>query len=230
MSQLVVENVVKEFPTRGEPLVILRGVSFQLAAGENLAVLGPSGSGKSTLLHVIGTLDAPTSGKVFLGGENPFDLAEPALARFRNKNIGFIFQEHHLLPQLTVLENVLVPALANGRPDKLMVERAHDLLERVGLAERLDHRPAELSGGERQRVAVARALLLKPALLLGDEPTGSLDRTNALAVGRLLLELQLQEKNMLIVVTHSREIGDLLERKMEIDDGRLKGGRMKDER
>ena len=221
MSNLVVENVVKEFPTRDEPLVILRGVSLQLAAGENLAILGPSGSGKSTLLHVIGTLDAPTSGKIMLGGENPFDLAEPALARFRNKNIGFIFQEHHLLPQLTVLENVLVPALADGRPDKTQVERAHELLDRVGLAERLDHRPAELSGGERQRVAVARALLLKPALLLGDEPTGSLDRTNALAVGKLLLELQQQEKNMLIVVTHSGEIGELLQRRMEIDDGEL---------
>lgn len=222
MSNLIVDNVIKEYPTRGEPLVILRGVSLQLSAGENLAILGPSGSGKSTLLHVIGTLDPPTSGQVTLAGQNPYLLTEPQLAHFRNRNIGFIFQEHHLLPQLTVLENVLVPALAEGRPGKPLVERAHELLGRVGLADRLDHRPAELSGGERQRVAVARALLLKPALLLADEPTGSLDRTNALAVGKLLLELQQQEQTMLIVVTHSAEIGSLLQRSQEIDDGRLK--------
>lgn len=223
MPSLIVENVVKEYPTRGEPLVILRGVSLAMSKGENLAILGPSGSGKSTLLHVIGTLDPPTSGRVTLDGQDPFALSEPQLARFRNKNIGFVFQEHHLLPQLTVLENVLVPALAEGRPGKPLVDRAHDLLRRVNLADRLDHRPAELSGGERQRVAVARALLLKPALLLADEPTGSLDRTNALAVGKLLLDLQQQEQNMLIVVTHSAEIGALLQRRTEIDDGRLKG-------
>lgn len=222
MSNLVVENVVKEFPTRSAPLVILRGVSLSLSAGENLAILGPSGSGKSTLLHVIGTLDAPTSGKVTLDGQNLFELSEPQLAHFRNRNIGFVFQEHHLLPQLTVLENVLVPALAEGKPSKPQVERAHDLLKRVGLSERLDHRPAELSGGERQRVAVARALLLKPALLLADEPTGSLDRTNALAIGKLLLDLQQQERNMLVVVTHSAEIGGMLQQRLEIDDGKLK--------
>lgn len=222
MPNLIVENLVKEYSTRGEPLVILRGVSLAMSKGENLAILGPSGSGKSTLLHLIGTLEPPSSGTITLDGQNPFTMAEPQLASFRNKNIGFVFQEHHLLPQLTVLENVLVPALAEGRPSKPLVDRAHDLLNRVNLADRLDHRPAELSGGERQRVAVARALLLQPALLLADEPTGSLDRTNALAVGKLLLELQQQEKNMLIVVTHSAEIGALLQRRMEIDDGTLK--------
>jgi lipoprotein-releasing system ATP-binding protein len=222
MPNLVVENLVKEFPTRADPIVVLRGVSLTMAAGENLAILGPSGSGKSTLLHVIGTLDQPTSGSISLDGQNPFALNEPELAGFRNRHIGFIFQEHHLLPQLTVLENVLVPALAEGRPQSPVVERARELLSRVGLSERFDHRPAELSGGEKQRVAVARALLLKPALLLADEPTGSLDRTNALAVGNLLLELQQQERNMLVVVTHSREIGNLLARRLEMEEGKLR--------
>ena len=147
MSALVVQNVAKSFPTRGEPLVVLRDVSFELSPGENLAILGPSGSGKSTLLHVIGTLDVPTTGTVRLDGEDPFALDEPGLARFRNHHIGFVFQEHHLLPQLSVLENVLVPALADGRPDAATRVRAEDLIARVGLADRIDHRPAELSGG-----------------------------------------------------------------------------------
>ena len=222
MSALVVQNVAKSFPTRGEPLVVLRDVSFELSAGENLAILGPSGSGKSTLLHVIGTLDVPTSGSVRLDGEDPFVLDEPGLARFRNRHIGFVFQEHHLLPQLSVLENVLVPALADGRPDAATRSRAEELIARVGLADRSDHRPAELSGGERQRVAVARALLRKPRLVLADEPTGSLDRTNALTVGRLLVDLQRTEQAMLVAVTHSLELAALLDQRTELDDGRLK--------
>ena len=164
MPDLIVDRVSKEFPTRGEPLIVLRDVSLQLAAGQNAAILGPSGSGKSTLLHIIGTLDAPTSGSVRLKGDDPFALGERDLARFRNHHIGFVFQDHHLLPQLTVLENVLVPALAEGTPSREIADRARDLLGRVGLGERLDHRPAELSGGEKQRAGVARALLLKPAL------------------------------------------------------------------
>ena len=222
MSALVVQNVTKSFPTRGEPLVVLRDVSFELSPGENLAILGPSGSGKSTLLHVIGTLDVPTTGTVRLDGEDPFALDEPGLARFRNHHIGFVFQEHHLLPQLSVLENVLVPALADGRPDAATRARAEDLIARVGLADRIDHRPAELSGGERQRVAVARALLRKPRLVLADEPTGSLDRTNALTVGRLLVDLQRAEQAMLVAVTHSLELAALLDQRTELDDGRLK--------
>lgn len=221
MSTLSVTNIAKEYATRGEPLVVLRDVSLELSAGENVAILGPSGCGKSTLLHILGTLDEPTSGTVTLEGQNPFELAEPQLAEFRNKNIGFIFQDHHLLPQLSVLENVLVPALADGSPSAAEVARARDLIERVGLSDRSDHRPAELSGGEKQRVAAARALIHKPILLLADEPTGSLDRTNAQAMSKLLLDLQEQEDTMLVVVTHSMELSDQMSRRLELDDGQL---------
>jgi lipoprotein-releasing system ATP-binding protein len=221
MPALSVTHVSKSYPTRAEPLVVLRDISLELSTGENLAILGPSGSGKSTLLHVLGTLDAPTSGSVMLDGENPFALDEAALARFRNQHIGFVFQDHHLLPQLSVLENVLVPALAERRPNDAARQRAMNLVERVGLRDRMDHRPAELSGGERQRVAVARALLQKPRLVLADEPTGSLDRSNADTVGQLLVDLQRQEAAMLIVVTHSSSLAAMLDRRVELDDGRL---------
>lgn len=221
MPDLVVDHVAKEYPTRTEPLVILRDVSLALNAGENVAIVGPSGSGKSTLLHLLGTLDRPTSGTITLRGQDPFVLDEPQLAAFRSQQIGFVFQEHHLLPQLTVLENVLVPALADGKPDAALVQRAQDLISRVGLAERLEHRPAELSGGERARVGVARALLRKPSLLLADEPTGALDRSTAAVIGKLLLEMQQQEQTMLVVVTHSLELAAMMQRKFEIDAGRL---------
>ncbi|HZZ71489.1 MAG TPA: ABC transporter ATP-binding protein [Pirellulales bacterium] len=221
MAELVVQNLTKTFPTRAEALSILRGISFQLALGENLAILGPSGSGKSTLLHILGTLDRPTEGTVTLAGQNPFALSEPQLADFRNTRIGFVFQDHHLLPQCSVLENVVLPAVAQGGATEALIARAKQLLERVGLSPRLEHRPAELSGGERQRVAVARALIFQPALLLADEPTGNLDRTNAAAIGQLLLELPRAEKTMLIVVTHSLELAGLFQRRMQIDDGRL---------
>ncbi|MFO0899639.1 MAG: ABC transporter ATP-binding protein [Pirellulales bacterium] len=223
MPDLIVADVTKEYPTRGEPLRVLRGVSFELAAGQNLAVLGPSGSGKSTLLQIVGTLDQPTSGHVNLLGEDPAKLAEPQLADFRNRRIGFVFQEHHLLPQCSALENVLIPTLAAGKTTPAAAERAKRLLARVGLQDRLEHRPAELSGGERQRVAVARALIQEPALLLADEPTGNLDRTTAAAIGKLLLELQEQEQTMLIVVTHSLELAGLFQRRVELDEGRLLG-------
>ena len=221
MADLEVRDVTRQFPTRGEPLVVLQGCSLELSAGENIAILGPSGSGKSTLLQIIGTLDAPTSGSVALGGQDPFALSEPKLAKFRNERIGFVFQDHHLLPQCSVLENVLIPAIADGPASQAAIDRAHMLLERVGLAQRLDHRPAELSGGERQRAAVARALVRGPALLLADEPTGNLDRTTAAAIGDLLLDLQRSEQTMLIVVTHSLELAARCARQLEIDDGRL---------
>jgi lipoprotein-releasing system ATP-binding protein len=221
MSLLIVTNVTKEFPTRSEPLVVLRGVSFELSSGENLAVLGPSGCGKSTLLHILGTLDSPTAGSVTLDGVDPNTLAEPALAVFRNERIGFVFQDHHLLPQCSVLENVLVPTLADAGPKPETIERARMLLDRVGLSPRLDHRPAELSGGERQRAAIARALVNSPALLLADEPTGNLDRTTAQHVARLLLDLQASEQTMLVVVTHSVDLAALMQRRVTIDDGRL---------
>jgi lipoprotein-releasing system ATP-binding protein len=221
MADLVVADVTKEYATRAEPLGVLRGASCQLSAGENLAILGPSGCGKSTLLHIIGTLDAPTAGRVTLAGQDPFQLAEPRLAAFRNHKIGFIFQDHHLLPQCSVLENVLLPTLADGTTTPAAAERARMLLERVGLAERLEHLPAELSGGERQRTAIARALVNRPALLLADEPTGNLDRTTAATVARLLLELQAREQTMLIVVTHSLDLAGMLQRRMELNEGKL---------
>ncbi len=221
MSGHTVDHVAKEFPTRSEPLVVLRDVSLALAAGQSAAILGPSGSGKSTLLHIVGALDEPTSGSVTLAGENAFALDAAGLARFRNRNIGFVFQDHYLLPQLTVLENVLIPALADGAPSTDAQARAKDVLNRVGLGERLDHRPAELSGGERQRTGVARALLLRPKLLLADEPTGNLDRTTGAAIGTLLIDMQQQEQAMLLVVTHSPELAALVQQRYELNDGRL---------
>jgi lipoprotein-releasing system ATP-binding protein len=167
-------------------------------------------------------LDRPTSGYLELKGQDPFQLDEPGLARFRNEQIGFVFQDHHLLPQCSVLENVLLPAIARGAARREQVERARMLLDRVGLAARLEHRPAELSGGERQRAALARALVQQPALLLADEPTGNLDRTTAAVIGDLLLELQQQERTMLIVVTHSLELASRFRRRVELDEGRLK--------
>jgi lipoprotein-releasing system ATP-binding protein len=224
MPELIVEHLSKDFPTRSGPLVVLRDVSLSLGAGQNAAILGPSGSGKSTLLFIVGTLDSPTAGNVRLNGIDAFALEEKRLAEFRNRHIGFVFQDHYLLPQLTVLENVLVPAMAEGSPSGGVVERAKQLLNRVGLGERLEHRPAELSGGERQRVGVARAMLLKPALVLADEPTGNLDRKSAAAVGDLLIEMQREEQTMLLVVTHSLELARRCERRFEIDDGMLKPG------
>jgi lipoprotein-releasing system ATP-binding protein len=221
MPDLVVADVTKSFPFRGEPLDVLRGVNCALSAGENLAVTGPSGCGKSTLLHILGTLDAPTSGSVRLDGTDPFQLGEPQLAAFRNHKIGFVFQDHHLLPQCSALENVLLPTLADGHPRRDLVERARTLLDRVGLARRMDHLPAELSGGERQRTAIARALVNSPRLLLADEPTGNLDRSTAAAVAALLLELQEQEHTMLIVVTHSAELAGMLQKRVELNAGRL---------
>jgi lipoprotein-releasing system ATP-binding protein len=219
---LAVRDLSKEYPTRSGPLSILRGVNLALERGDALAVMGPSGSGKSTLLHILGTLDTPTSGSVALDGTDPFALPEADLAAFRNRRIGFVFQDHHLLPQCSVLENVLIPTLVSRDTDLAATEGyARQLLERVGLAGRLDHRPAELSGGERQRVAVARALVLKPALLLADEPTGNLDRKTAQAVGELLLELHRQENTVLVVVTHSPELARLFPRRAEVADGAI---------
>ena len=220
-AELVAENIVKEYSTPGEPLRVLDGVSFTLARGENLAILGPSGSGKSTLLSILGTLEPPTAGSIRLAGEDPFSLGEAALSAFRSRNVGFVFQDHHLLPQCTVLENVLVPFLADGAATQTDQERATKLLARVGLAERLTHRPAELSGGERQRVAIARSLVREPLLVLADEPTGNLDRTTAGSITELLLELQRERNAILIVVTHSATLAAALKKRMELDAGRL---------
>ncbi len=221
MSRLTVEHVSKQYPTRAEPISVLRDVNLTLHSGQNLAIVGPSGSGKSTLLAVIGTLEPPSSGRVSLDDQDPALLDEPSLAAFRNRHIGFVFQDHYLLPQCSVLENVLVPTVAAGRTTAEALQRARMLLERVGLAHRLDHRPAELSGGERQRAAIARALINKPTLLLADEPTGNLDRASADVVARLLLELQREQQMMLIVVTHSQRLADMMERRMQLENGVL---------
>jgi len=217
---LSVSDVHKSFELGSGPVEVLRGVSFELAAGEGLAVTGPSGSGKSTLLHLIGTLDRPSSGTIAIDGRDPFALRERELARFRNATVGFVFQDHHLLPQYSVIENVLIPTLAfRGEADGAP-ERARALLEHVGLSHRLQHRPAELSGGERQRVAVARALIRRPHLLLCDEPTGSLDPQAATAVSDLLLELHREEGNILVVVTHSLELASRFVRRFDLREGR----------
>ncbi len=219
VEHLQIENLQKDYPTRSGPLTVLRGITLTLEPGEALAVMGPSGSGKSTLLHVLGTLDRPTSGTVRLAGQDPFALPEKQLADFRNRHIGFIFQDHHLLPQCSVLENVLIPTLVSK--DDNAEGWARELIGRVGLAERLDHRPAELSGGERQRVAIARALVRRPKLLLADEPTGNLDRHTAERVAELLLELHAQERTILVVVTHSADLARRFPRRAEMLDGTL---------
>jgi lipoprotein-releasing system ATP-binding protein len=218
-ASLEVSDVTRTYEGDTGRVEVLCGVSLSLKPGGSLAITGPSGSGKSTLLHIIGTLDAPTTGGVTIGGADPFAMSEPELARFRNDTVGFVFQDHHLLPQYSVLENVLIPTLAfAGGSDRR--DRAAELLDRVGLGHRLDHRPAQLSGGERQRVAIARALINKPGLLLCDEPTGNLDVETAAAVADLLIELHEHEQNVLIIVTHSLELAARLPRHIELREGR----------
>jgi lipoprotein-releasing system ATP-binding protein len=209
---LELSHVSKDYPTARGPLPILSGIDLNLARGEAIAIMGPSGSGKSTLLYLIGGLEPPTAGTITLDGRNPYQLSEPELAVFRHRNVGFVFQDHYLLPQCTVLENVLIPTLVAPASSIDYRARAIALLERVGLAERLDHRPAELSGGEKQRVAIARALIAEPPLLLCDEPTGNLDQDSAEKVAALLLELHAQLRTILIVVTHSAELAARLPR------------------
>jgi len=223
---LQVEQLCKDYPTRSGPLSVLRNVGFRLERGEALAVMGPSGSGKSTLRYIVGTLDRPTAGTVKIEGRDPVVLPDRELADCRNRHIGFVFQDHHLLPQCSVLENVLIPTLV-GRNSTDAEKWARELLQRVGLAGRLDHRPAELSGGERQRVAIARALIRRPLLLLADEPTGNLDRHTARAVGELLLDLHRQEQTILNVVTHSLELARIFPRQMEMADGTLQAAESK---
>jgi lipoprotein-releasing system ATP-binding protein len=219
---LVVSNVTKTYPTPEGPLAILHDLSFTFQAGTAAAITGPSGSGKSTLLYLLGALDPPTSGTVTLNGENPYLLDDAKLAAFRNRHVGFVFQDHALLPQCSVLENVLAPTLvATGRSAREYRERAKALLEAVGLTRRTAHRPAELSGGEKQRAAVARALVLEPTLLLCDEPTGNLDQRNADAVAELLLALHRTQRMVLVVVTHSMELARRFERRLTLTDGHL---------
>lgn len=220
-AALMIRGLTKRYPTPDGELRILEGVDLALDRGSALAITGPSGVGKSTLLYVLGALDTPSEGTVTLLGENPHAMNPAQQAAFRNRHVGFVFQDHHLLPQCTVLENVLIPTLAGGGATAEMEQRARTLLDRVGLSARLDHLPAKLSGGERQRVAVCRALIHQPTLLLADEPTGNLDRASADAVGTLLLELHREQNTILICVTHSLDLANRFPRRFELRDGHL---------
>lgn len=217
---LSIESVTKEYPSPTGPLPILTGVDLRLERGEAVAVMGPSGSGKTTLLSVLGALERPTAGSVKLDGEDPFALGDEQLAAFRNKRIGFVFQDHCLLPQCTVLENVLVPTLV-GAPDSAADARARKLLEAVGLGKRLDHLPAQLSGGEKQRVAIARALIREPLLMLCDEPTGNLDARSANVVTEVMLDLHREQRTILVVVTHAETLAAKVGRALRLTDGKL---------
>jgi lipoprotein-releasing system ATP-binding protein len=214
-------GLTKEYPTPRGPLAVLTDVSLSLNPGEAAAIMGPSGSGKSTLLYILGALDAPSSGSVTLDGQNPFALGEREQAAFRNKSIGFVFQDHSLLPQCSVLENVLAPTLVAPPGSKDDQSRARELLVQVGLGDRLDHRPGELSGGEKQRAAVARALIRDPLLILCDEPTGNLDKASADTVATLLLDLHAKRNTMLIVVTHSAALAERFPIRYEMNGGTL---------
>ena len=214
-------HLTKTYPTPRGDIPILSGISLSLQRGDAVSIMGPSGSGKSTLLYILGALEPPTSGEVKLDGRNPFLLKERDLAAFRNKEVGFIFQDHCLLPQCSVLENVLTPTLVAAKQNGTYEETARSLLADVGLAGRLDHRPAELSGGEKQRVALARALILDPLLMLCDEPTGNLDHASAEIVSALLLEMNRRRKSILVVVTHSAELAARFPIRFELVDRKL---------
>jgi lipoprotein-releasing system ATP-binding protein len=214
------DNISKSYPTPRGPLPILTSASLNLEQGAAIAIVGPSGTGKSTLLYILGALEPPTSGTVTLDGRDPFKLADKDLSEFRNKEVGFVFQDHCLLPQCTVLENVMIPTMV-AAPNGNVQAEARKVLDQVGLSHRLEHRPGELSGGEKQRVAIARALIRGPKLLLCDEPTGNLDHHTATQVADLLLEINRALKTILVVVTHSAELASRFPKSFELIDGVL---------
>jgi lipoprotein-releasing system ATP-binding protein len=217
---LKVDHISKEYSTPAGPLPIVSDISLELPQGSAVSIMGPSGSGKSTLLYMLGALEPPTSGTVTLDDQNPFLLDAKKLAAFRNQRIGFVFQDHCLLPQCSVIENVLTPTLV-ASPNGSVAERARDLLNQVGLAERTTHHPAQLSGGEKQRVALARALIMKPRLLLCDEPTGNLDQKSAEVVADMLLDIHRQANTILIVVTHSTDLAARFPQRFELRNQHL---------
>jgi len=225
MADLEVSNLSKSYETVAGPLQVLRDADLALSRGEAAVITGPSGVGKSTLLYVVGLLEPPSGGTVRLLGEEPLKYRTAKQAAFRNAHVGFVFQDHHLLPQCTVIENVLLPVLAHRKVTGRDETRAKDLLDRVGLSERLAHRPAQLSGGERQRAALCRALVNGPELVLADEPTGNLDAASAAAVGDLLLELARERGVMLLCVTHSSELAGRFPKRYGLRGGRLEDGR-----
>lgn len=220
---LIASHLAKHYDSARGPVPILDDVSLEVARGDSVAIMGPSGCGKSTLLYVLGALERPSGGTVTLDGRNPYELNDADQAAFRNEHVGFVFQDHLLLPQLSALDNVLAPTLVsrNSQTPAARAERARALLTSVGLSHRTDHRPGELSGGERQRVAIARGLILQPSILLCDEPTGNLDRTSADAVADLLVSLQHEHPIMLVVVTHSPVIAARFGRRYELNDRAL---------
>jgi len=216
---VTVQNVTKTFEHEGRSLQVLKGIDLEIGSGEMVTIVGPSGAGKSTLLHLIGTLDLPTEGRILYGGRDVTRLGSSDLAEFRNRSIGFVFQFHHLLPEFTALENVMMPGLIQG--GRRLENRARELLSEVGLSERLTHRPGELSGGEQQRVALARALLMQPKLVLADEPTGNLDSQTSDSVQSLIFDLNRRHGITFLIVTHSRDFAAMMPRQVSMKDGRI---------
>jgi lipoprotein-releasing system ATP-binding protein len=216
---VTVQNVTKAFEHEGRSLEVLKGIDLEIERGDMVTIVGPSGAGKSTLLHLIGTLDLPTAGRILYEGRDVTRLGSSDLAEFRNRSIGFVFQFHHLLPEFTALENVLMPGLIQGR--RRLEGRARQLLDEVGLSDRLTHRPGELSGGEQQRVALARALLMEPKLVLADEPTGNLDSQTSASVQSLFFDLNRRHGTTFLIVTHSRDFAAMMPRQVSMTDGRI---------
>jgi len=216
---VTVQDVTKTFEHEGRSLEVLKGIDLEIEAGEMVTIVGPSGAGKSTLLHLIGTLDLPTKGRILYSGRDVTRMGSSELAEFRNRSIGFVFQFHHLLPEFTALENVMMPGLIQG--GRRLEDRARRLLDEVGLSERLTHRPGELSGGEQQRVALARALLMEPKLVLADEPTGNLDSQTSSAVQSLIFDLNRRHWITFLIVTHSRDFAAMMPRRVSMKDGRI---------
>lgn len=220
-AAIEINNLTKSFAKDGRRIDVLKGLNLTVTSGESLAVLGVSGAGKSTLIHILGTLDRPTSGSVHFDGLNVFEWDEKRLARFRNERIGFVFQFFNLLPEFTSMENTMMPALVSGMSRRQAIKRAEIILNEVGLGDRMDHKPGELSGGEQQRVAVARSLIMEPEVLLTDEPTGNLDRSTAVKIEDMLIDLNKNRKVTLIIVTHNKSLADRMVRSIGLSDGRI---------
>jgi len=218
---IILENLSKTFFKDGNKIEVLRGLNLEIKKGESLAILGVSGAGKSTLIHILGTLDHPTSGNISINGMNVFDWDENKMARFRNSNIGFVFQFNNLLPEFDALENTMMPALISGMPKKLAAQKAFSLLEEMGLEKRTRHKPGELSGGEQQRVAIARALVMEPEILLADEPTGNLDTETGKRIEDTLVNLNATKKITLIIVTHNKLLSERMSGKIGLRDGKI---------
>ncbi len=219
---LITRQLFKSYRSGPQEVEVIKGIDLEVEPGEIMIIMGPSGVGKSTLLHLVGGLDRPTSGEVLIDGQNLFMLKDKDLAVFRNKAIGFVFQFHHLLPEFTALENVMIPGMIHNRDINSVQKKARKVLEEIGLAHRLEHKPSELSGGEQQRVAVARALMNNPSLVLADEPTGNLDKQNSESLYKLILELNKKYNQTFIIVTHNELMTKHAQRVVELEDGKIK--------